>query len=281
MAITQRTLTTGEVEGSGVFDELMRTVKDHAHTELSDGRITEASYAQVYLGSLQSTMQAALQFSLSYEQTNKQLEVMDEQILQGKKQNELLELQKAQLQIANDTAQYNLDVMLPKQLELLTEQIAQVQAQTSLTATQELQATAQIQLVGKQEDLVDNQILSERDKSSDPTGGLNRAAFDKTQAEIDILSQKKLTEQKQTSGTVADTNGLIGYEMKLKQVQGDSFLRDAEQKAAKLYTDIFSVMYSTNAEGMDNQAWGFGSDESFSVIEQLANGVGAKAPTGS
>ena len=278
MAITQRTLTTGEVEGSGIFDELMRTVQAHCQRELDEERINTQSYSQVYLGSLQSTLQVANQYALSYEKANKDLELADEQIAQSKKQNDLLELQKEKLEIEIDTARYNLDFMLPKQLELLNEQIAQAKAQSSLIGQQELQASAQTDMIGKQEDLVDKQILTEEDKTSDPTGGLNKAAYDKTQAEIEILGQKKLTEQKQTSGTIEDTNGLIGYEMHLKQVQGDSFLRDAEQKATKMYTDIFSVMYSTNAEGLNPQNFGFGSDEAFNAATKLLEGIGAPAP---
>jgi hypothetical protein len=62
--------------------------------------------------------------------------------------------------------------------------------------------------------------------------------------------------------------------MTLKKNQGYSFLRNAEIQVAKLYSDAFSVMYSTDAEGMDNQAFGFGSDESFEVMKKTAAGIG-------
>ena len=69
--------------------------------------------------------------------------------------------------------------------------------------------------------------------------------------------------------------GLVGKERNLKQNQADSFLRNAEIQVAKLYSDTFAVMYSTEAEGMSNQKWGFGADESFEVMRKAAKGVGA------
>ena len=52
-------------------------------------------------------------------------------------------------------------------------------------------------------------------------------------------------------------------------------MRNAEIQVAKLYSDTFAVMYSTEAEGMSNQKWGFGADESFEVMKKAAKGVGA------
>ena len=275
--LTVRSLTGGEKEGSGVFDELMRTIKSHVHEELSEGRITEKAYSEVYLGSLQYALNAATSYALSYEKANKELEVLDEQIKQNQKQNELLELQKEQLRIANETAQFNLDYILPEQLiqmkkpnEKLTEEINDTIAQTT-------HVTAQTVLVKKQEALVDEQIRDAKDKHTNPTGGINKAQYDKLMAEKAIADQKLLTEKAQIADTVngVPVTGLVGKEITLKQNQADSFLRNAEIQVAKLYSDTFSVMYSTEAEGMSNQKWGFGADESFEVMKKAAKGIGA------
>lgn len=275
--LTVRSLTGGEKEGSGVFDELMRTIKSHVHEELSTGRITEKAYSEVYLGALQFALNSATNYALAYEKANKELAVLDEQIKQNQKQNELLELQKEQLSIANATAKYNLDVMLPaqllqlkKQTELVVEQVTQATAQTA-------QITAQIALTKKQQDLADEQIRDAKDKHTNPTGGINKAQYDKLMAEKAIADQKLLTEKAQIADTVngVPVTGLVGKEITLKQNQADSFLRNAEIQVAKLYSDTFSVMYSTEAEGMSNQKWGFGADESFEVMKKAAKGIGA------
>lgn len=274
--LTVRSLTGGEKEGSGVFDELMRTIKSHVHEELAEGRITEKAYSEVYLGALQFALNSATNYALAYEKANKELAVLDEQIKQNQKQNELLELQKEQLSIANATAKYNLDVMLPAQLLQLKKQTELVVEQVNQATAQTAQITAQIALTKKQQDLVDEQIRDAKDKHTNPTGGLNKAQYDKLMAEKAIADQKLITEKAQTSSSINGTavGGLIGQEMTLKKNQGDSFLRNAEIQVAKLYSDAFSVMYSTDAEGMDNQAFGFGSDESFEIMKKTAAGIG-------
>ena len=274
--LTVRSLTGGEKEGSGVFDELMRTIKSHVHQELEEGRITEKAYSEVYLGALQFALNSATNYALAYEKANKELAVLDEQIKQNQKQNELLELQKEQLSIANATAKYNLDVMLPAQLLQLKKQTELVVEQVNQATAQTAQITAQIALTKKQQDLVDEQIRDAKDKHTNPTGGLNKAQYDKLMAEKAIADQKLITEKAQTSNSINGTavGGLIGQEMTLKKNQGDSFLRNAEIQVAKLYSDAFSVMYSTEAEGMKSQDFGFGSDESFNVMKKAVAGIG-------
>ena len=275
--LTVRSLTGGEKEGSGVFDELMRTIKSHVHEELSEGRITEKAYSEVYLGSLQYALNAATSYALSYEKANKELEVLDEQIKQNQKQNELLELQKEQLRIANETAQFNLDYILPEQLIQMKKQNEKLTEEINHTIAQTTHVTAQTVLVKKQEALVDEQIRDAKDKHTNPTGGINKAQYDKLMAEKAIADQKLLTEKAQIADTVngVPVTGLVGKEITLKQNQADSFLRNAEIQVAKLYSDTFSVMYSTEAEGMSNQKWGFGADESFEVMKKAAKGIGA------
>ena len=272
-----RSLSTGESAGSGLYEELMRAGNSHILQEFKAGRIVGESYANVYLGAMQANLSSAIQYLLQYETVNKNLEVLDEQIKQNQKQNELLELQKEQLSIANATAKYNLDVMLPAQLLQLKKQTELVVEQVNQAIAQTAQITAQTALTKKQQDLVDEQIRDAKDKHTNPTGGINKAQYDKLMAEKAIADQKLLTEKAQIADTVngVPVTGLVGKEITLKQNQADSFLRNAEIQVAKLYSDTFSVMYSTEAEGMSNQKWGFGADESFEVMKKAAKGIGA------
>jgi len=281
MSISQRTLTSGEIAGNGIFDELMRTVKAHVHLELSEGRITEQAYSQVYLGALQNVLQVATQYSLQFETTNKQLLLMDEQIAQAVLQKELLVTQKSQAAVDLTMTEFNRDFMQPKQYDMLVNQTAQISAQTVLVNEQVQQAAAQRALVGKQEDLVDEQIEAAKDQTVTPTGGTNLAAYNKTLAETGILEQKKLTEQAQIEGTFIGADGgtiggLVGVEMSLKTVQKESFLRDAEQKAAKMYTDVFATMYASNSDDAYAQPENFGYDfvTGRNVMDKLLTGVG-------
>jgi hypothetical protein len=283
MAIEIRDFTGGELEGAGLFDELMRTVNSHLKNEYSTGRIVGDDYASVYLGSITNAMQVAAQFVLSQDKTNKEIELMQQQILQAQKQNELIDLQKDQLTISNATAQYNLDFILPKELEKLTSEIAHsaqqiilIQEQITTQEKQQQQMDAQILLTAKQEDLVDEQIIAATYQYVTPDAGMLYAQYTKIMGEVDVLAQKKITELAQTVGTEATVGGLVGKEIALKKTQSDSFIRDSEQKAAKIYADAFQIMFSVNPDGATYATpewWGINAADSSTVFSNLLSGI--------
>ena len=286
MTIQTANLTSGEVAGTGLFDELMRTTKAHILAEFTAQRITDKNYATVYLGSVQSNLQIASQFVLQYELNNQQALVLQEQVKHQQKQNELLDLQKAQLVLANAAAEYNNTFMLPAQLASITEQtrvhtqnIVNAKEQEILLQKQVLQAVAQTLLVAKQEDLLDEQIKSEKDKTNTPLAGMNKVAYDKAIAEAALLAQRLISERAQTVGDITNLGGLLGTELALKKAQGDSFLRDAEQKVAKLYADIYSIAFSITPEGtdLDRANWKFSQIEATKAMTKLLAGINVVA----
>ena len=60
IAITD--ITTGAIDGSGVFDKLMQAGEAHLSNEYKVHRITGKEYSTVYLGMMQSAMAQAVQF---------------------------------------------------------------------------------------------------------------------------------------------------------------------------------------------------------------------------
>lgn len=66
-----KTLTTSEVDGSGVFDRLMKTVKLHLDEEYTSQRITGNEYSNVYLGALTAVLQTSVQFLLNEQQVHR------------------------------------------------------------------------------------------------------------------------------------------------------------------------------------------------------------------
>lgn len=74
-ALTLAELTTATVNGTGIFDVLMQANKAHLEQEFKSGRIKGNEYATVYLGSLQSVLNAAVQFALQREAQNMELAV--------------------------------------------------------------------------------------------------------------------------------------------------------------------------------------------------------------
>lgn len=75
---------------------------------------------------------------------------------------------------------------------------------------------------------------------------LTAANTTKTNSEISLLNQKKVTEQAQVSALGVDADSIIGRQKSLYQRQADGYLRDAEQKAAKMAVDAWIAQH-TNA----------------------------------
>lgn len=62
--VTIEEVTTGDTNGTGAFDILMRSVQAHLTKEYNAQRITGSNYADVYLGSMQAVLNQAVNFVL-------------------------------------------------------------------------------------------------------------------------------------------------------------------------------------------------------------------------
>lgn len=224
--VTVADLTDGNVQGNGVFDQLMRAVGRHLTLEYDANRITGADYTQAYIGSIAAVLQSSVQFVLS----------KDREVLSA---------------------------------ELVKEQILKTRADTEAT----LQAAT----------------LTKQQQSTEALRGVVTAGqANKIAAEERLVKWKTTTEQAQTLSTVKNADddtdivllngstavGTMGKQQLLYQRQADGFLRDAEQKAAKLFADLAAVRYTTNPEAnTDPYNYGFDTARSISVAAALANGV--------
>ena len=85
---------------------------------------------------------------------------------------------------------------------------------------------------------------------------LNRQQADKvaakSEAEIALLTQKNYTEQAQTQDTVngLPVTGIVGKQKDLYGEQATAFIRDAEQKGMKAFTDLWTIARSTDPDGL-------------------------------
>lgn len=98
----------------------------------------------------------------------------------------------------------------------------------------------------------------------------------KTVAETALLNQKKVTEQAQTSGVGVGPDSVIGKQIALYEAQAKGYVRDAEQKVAKLMVDTWNVrktMDESGAAADDRNK--LGDDYIGAVIQKLLDGVNA------
>lgn len=73
-----------------------------------------------------------------------------------------------------------------------------------------------------------------------------------------LLLQKTATEKAQTSGAAIETDSVLGKQIALYTAQRDGFHRDAEQKAADIFTKTWSVRRTTNEDteaNNENKLW--------------------------
>lgn len=248
-SIPTKELTESKLDGKGVFDELMRATKAHIHEEYTGGRLKGADYAQVYLSSVNAVLQQSMQFLLERERAYQQAELIKAQVVTESKQQALLDQQLLNAQAEED---------------LLKKQTDKVVGETALVAEQVLNAK-------RENELMQRQICK------------LEAEFDvlietkaKTIAETTLLNQKKRTEEAQTNGSVASPDSVVGVQNALYVAQSEGYKRDAEQKAAKILVDAWSVARTTDETGVGpNDANRLNDVNIGRAMNRLLTGVGA------
>lgn len=176
--ITNAELTSGCVNGSGVFDQLMQSVKAHLDVEFKSQRITGAEYAKTYIALMESAMANATQFLLQRDQAYWQAQAAQMQAFIGMvgtataKADYVKTLSEAKTaaagyaltimklsteDMAYGTAKYNLDQILPQQWELVKEQ---TEVQRAQTLGNRKDGSPVAGVLGKQTELYGQQIIS-------------------------------------------------------------------------------------------------------------------------
>ena len=176
--VTNESLTTREVGGSGTFDALMESAHNHLKAEFKANRITGGEYTKAYIAMMESCMSNAVQFLLGRDQaywasamaqiqavtarvqlaTSKAQFVLAKiQALSAKSEYALTKMKIATESETYCAALFNADQMLPQQLKLITEQTEAQRAQTLDTRSDGATVSGS---VGKQKELYSQQITS-------------------------------------------------------------------------------------------------------------------------
>lgn len=284
-------LTQTLIDGTGIFDVLMRTNKLHLEEEFGKNRIKGTEYSTVYLGSLESAMRISLEFLLQKQKNFLESQLLEQQIIIAG-----VEVQKANAELAIMTAS----------LAKIPVEIAQIQAQTELIIQQKLKTIAEqallsanllkvpaeIRHLDSQTALTNQQVINTAAQAANiPLEGtvlvgqkckldaefdLAMATVLKTTAENALLVQKKATEVAQISNSGVDENSVIGRQKALYAAQTSGFSRDAEQKAAKIMIDTWSVRKTASPDDAGyNDTNRLGDGYIGSVVAKMISGVGA------
>ena len=228
-------LTTAEIAGTGVFDVLMQSVKNHVQEEHTKSRITGKEYATVYLEALQSTMAQSIEYLLRAKTLGFELDNLG-------KQGVLLDHQ-AEIAI--------------KDAQLKFAQIAQTQAQTELTEQQVKSAEAEahkipveisllrsnLELASVEKDLRIAQVgLAETEKDIAVYNLAN-----KTPVEVELLQAQTDNAQSQIALTeaqvvkITEENKVIPYNIERIQAEIANMTRQSDILEKELEIKISSL----------------------------------------
>lgn len=239
--ITLADLTQAKVDGTGVFDVVMRAMVGHLELEFNKGRLRGADYANVYLNSLQPVLQNAVVFLLQKDEAANKAALVQAQI-------DLTNAQKDLVLVEIEREKFNRD--------LIEAQVARTKQETLNLIETNAQIIAQTCLLKAQYDLA---MLTKL----------------QTTAQTTLIQQKTATERAQIVETGVDDNSVIGRQKILYKAQSDGFMRDAEQKAAKLMTDTWNVRRTTDEGTIADQTNMLSDVQIGRAITKMLEGVGA------
>lgn len=159
--ISTTDLTSGSIEGEGVFDKLMASVKAHLKKEYEDNRISGAEYTKAYIALVGGAMDSASSFLLGkdaayWSAVNAQIQAQNNQVNLARSRVELetakVGLKTAQIQALDMSASYAL-----KKMQLAIENV-----NYALSQQQVLIAKGEVDLIPKKSEMLSAQIAGEQ-----------------------------------------------------------------------------------------------------------------------
>jgi len=196
----------------------------------------------------------------------KQGTLLDKQIEQMVTQNLLTEQQKINLAAEalnipkqGDLIDAQVDVQEQQKINMLADKLA-TEAQTALTDQQFANA------------IIEGTVLLAQECKLSAEFNLIQEQTLKTISETALLAQKKETEKAQTSGG-ASPDSVIGRQGALYDAQQRGFVRDSEQKAAKLMVDTWNVRKTMDDSTPHNKDNKLGDVNIGQAITKMLQGI--------
>ena len=249
-AIPIEDLTQVVLDGTGVFDKFLTLHRLHLKREFEEARIQGKEYSDVYTKLYVAHLEQAIQFLLAKEKQAYELNLLEAQAEKVKAEvaidefqlNELLpkevdlkDAQISKMQSDADIAKKQLEILqweltnkLPMELALVTAQVDKMKADTELTKEQ-LKLTEK-ELVLKDKEL----ILKDKEVAI-------------AEKQLQLAQQKVITETAQTDSSVVKPGSVIDMNNKALQSQIDGVKRDSEQKALQLIIQTWVTRMNNDA----------------------------------
>jgi len=188
----------------------------------------------------------------------------------------LLQQQQAKLNYETEEIIQRVEVVVPNQMAQITSErlrIDQIRANLVLESTN---ISKQGSLIDSQKESTDAQIAQVSYTTSSVLPAqvlLTNAQKESAAAQTALYAQKTTTELAQTT-TTPESGSVMGVQNLLMNRQAENYLRDAEQKAAKLMLETWNVRFSTASDSTDNDYVNHLSEADIGkVVEKLFDGL--------
>lgn len=275
--LTVADLTTGAIDGPGVFDALMRGFKAHLTKEFEDGRITGNDYTKAYIALTESAMSQGIAFLLGKDNAFWQSTLARLQAFTARVQLEETKIrvaatqydaanQKATyaltkmrmstesaqyclVQVQKDTAEYQLVNLLP-----INKAMAQSQKEGQDTSNRTAEFNLS-EILSRQSELLEFQKEQANTEWATAKYNLDVILVQQNQNMMSqnnlireqVESQRAQTQDNRSDG--AQIYGVLGKQKELYAQQITSYQRDSEMKVAKIFSDAW-ITQKTIDEGL-------------------------------
>jgi len=248
-------LTDGTVNGAGVFDVLMKSVKAHLREEFDANRIRATDYANVYTMTMGQVLAQSTQYATSRARLELELQATEAQI--GKisadtvlvtKQCLLVEAQAVRESIQTTNIEAN-----TRQLDYITNiqlpsQVASTDAQTALTIKQQAKLTQENLNLAAQKEQMDKQSL-------DIVAGtlLKGVELDMQTFNRDFKQPQELILMNKEVAIKESQLLITAKELLVKQAQVDTANKDIQLKESQLSLSIKELLIKQTQVDIANE----------------------------
>lgn len=202
--------TVGSLGGTGVFDILMASVKDHLKVEYDAGRIRATDYANSYIQLMGLVLGESSKFVISKAKVAADINLIEAQI-RGEDASTAIK-------------QFQLDFILPNEIALK-------EAQLAIALKELLIKEKQLEMVAYE---LENKLPSD---------------VSLIQSQDALYTQKTITEKAQVDNTVVGASSVIDLSNKLLKEQTTAYITNGNQTAAKLMIDTWVVRHTADPDG--------------------------------
>ena len=258
-------LTTGALNGKGLFDLLMGATKEHLMEEFNAQRLRGTDYSKVYLGSMESALGNAVQYLIGMGLIDAQLEKLAAETalvkFQLEKEQQLLPLEIKKVIADTDLVKAQIDsekTLLPlrvrqteAEIKRIDAEIDQIRERNKLIPYEikkiekDIEATtAEIGKIEKDKLLIQEQIREAKFRTDfllPAEKGQIEAQTLKLHQEDDLVKAKTAVETKQLLVADAQIDQL--------KAQAKAFTTEVEVKYAKIHADAWSAKAVADGSG--------------------------------